>query len=472
MKKKLSVFFAILFFAVAMMPLFLLCKSDNVAVAAVSESFKEDNLKNKQDIISTSQNAFSNSSATEGNSPFNSSTGNQMEGYTVTPNTDEYGQFGNYYSVDVKNVTESKSIYMWIYIPSTTVYDLELSIRTSDGDYLNWDIASETLYNLIINKVGITSIRGWKLFEFSVNNAEQNISGKALSDCSFVSLYLSYKYPSSELKEKMTETFSFYHIYLADSFYMANVIADYTNFVNYKVKSIFMQSLRNLYIDDSYKIMSSSEIFEYMFVGKKNVILYPDLSLTWNIYISNENGKRYDMKFGNTYTFEEDGYYTIGIEVSETKNSITSTLLHYTDSFYVNKFNFGSMKSEYKYEKGTENVLKFTFSQDFVLNGDVKITISDKSIISESHYIKGNVCYITITGHKTGSARLKITANGNRAGETSQETYEATTIINITQKSSTNLEILILWVTFGVFCTALLIFLVISFVKARKSGVK
>ncbi len=472
MKKKISALFAILFFVVAMMPLFLLCKSENVAVAATSESFNESNLKNKQDIISTSQNAFTNSSAIEGNSPFDSSTGRQMEGYTVTPNADEYGQFGNYYSISLNNVTANKSIYMWIYIPSTTIYDLELSIRTSDGDYLIWDIMSENLYNLIINKVGITSIRGWKLFEFSVSSADQNVTGKALEDCSFVSLYLSYKYPSSDLKEKMTETFSFYHIYMANSFYMGNVIADYTNFVNYKIKSTFMQNLRSLYINDSFKILSSSEIFEYIFIGKKNVIVYPDLSLTWNIYISNENGKRYDMKFGNTYTFEEDGYYTIGVEISETKNSISSTLLNYMDSFYVNKFNFGSMKSEYKYEKGTDNVLKFTFSQDFVLNGDITITISDKSIISESHYIRGNICYITVTGLKTGSSKLKISAVGNKAGETSQETYEATTIINITQKSSTKLEILILWVTFGVFCAALLIFLVISFVKARKSGVK
>lgn len=472
MKKKISVLLAMLFFAVAIMPLFLLVKNENIAVATVSSTFSESHLENKQDIISSSQNVFSNSTATEGNAPFDFLTGLQMEGYTVTPNADEYGQFGNYYSIDLNNVTIDKSIYMWIYIPSITVYDFELTIKTEDGDYLIWDIKSENLYNLIINKVGITSIRGWKLFEFSVNSSQQSINGKILENCSFISLYLSYKYPSSDLKEKTTETFSFYHIYLADSFYRANVIADYTSFVNYKIKSTFMQSLKNLYINDSFKIISSSEIFEYMFVGKKNVILYPDLSLTWNIYISNENGKRYDMKFGNTYTFEEEGYYTVGVEVLEMKNSISSSLLNYSDSFYVNKFNFGSMKSEYKYEKGTDNVLKFTFSPDFVLNGNVTITISDKNIISESHYIKGNICYITVTGLKTGSAKLKISANGNKVGDTSQETYEASTTVNITQKSSTNLEMLILWVTFGAFCVAFVIYLVILFVKARKSGVK
>lgn len=474
MKRKLSAVFVSVFLMMALMPLLFLCKNSSTAHAETTNTkvFSEKNLSNKQDMISVTVNGFANSNATLNNSPFDSETKTQMAGYTITPNADEYGQFSNLYSISTTYIDDAKSVFMWIYIPSSVIYDMSLTLMTTDGESVEWNISSESLYNMITQKIGLTSIYGWRLFEFPVAVSQKTLNGKLLKNCEFTSLYLTYRAPTSDTKTKYKETFSFYHVYLADTFYNYIEIADYASYVNYKIKDSFAELTSNLFVNDSFKIMSSSDMFEYMYVGKSNVIEYPNLNITWEIYISNENGKRYEMKFGNTYTFEEMGYYTIGLEVSEKRDMSTSVILNYSDSVFVDKFSFGSMKSEYKFKQGTENVLKFVFSDNFVLNGDVIVSVSDKNIATESHYIKGNTCYITLKCNKSGSVKLKISAEGNKIGETKIESYEATASVKVLQNSSTDVEIIILWVIFSGFCVALLVFFIILFVKARKSSVK
>lgn len=474
MKRKLSAVFVSVFLIMALMPLLFLCKNSSTAYAETINTrvFSEKSLLNKQDIISVTANGFANSSVALNNSPFDTETKTQMAGYTITPNADEYGQFSNIYSISTTNIDDTKSVFMWIYIPSSVIYDMSLIMTTTDGESVEWNISSESLYNMITQKIGLTSIYGWRLFEFPVAMGQKTLNGKLLKNCEFTSLYLNYRAPSNDAKSKYREDFSFYHVYLADTFYNYIEIADYNSYVNYKIKESFVKQTSNLFVNDSFKIMSSSEIFEYMYVGKSNVIEYPNLNITWEIYISNENGKRYEMKFGNTYTFEESGYYTIGLEVSEKRDMSTSVILNYSDSVFIDRFSFGAMKSEYKFKQGTENVLKFVFSDSFVLSGDVIVSVSDKNIATESHYIKGNTCYITLKCNKSGNVKLKITAKGNKLGETKINSYEATASVKISQKSTSDVEIIILWVIFSGFCVALLVFFIILFVKARKSSVK
>lgn len=471
MKKKISVFFALLFLMVSVMPLFLHGQKTKIANAETI-SFSEDTLKNKTDIISPERNSFSDSSATLDNSPFDQSKGKVMDGYTVTPNADEYGQVNSYYSIDEVNIKSNQSIYIWVYIPDTMLYDFSIILNSSAGKTLSFEILSSELYNIIISKMGISSIYGWKLFELPVKNATEKLKDETLKDFNFDSVRVKYVAPTNESKSKYSEKFSFYHIYVADSFYGETTIAEYCNYANYKVKDSFMSKMNNLYVGDSIKVMSSSEIFEYMYIGKNNVVKYPNLNLTWSLFVSNENGKSYEMKFGNSYTFDYKGYYTVGVKVYEKRSMLSNLVVNYSDAYYVEEFDFGSMKSEYTFKKGEENIIKFQFTPDFVLDGEVNVSISDKNIASESHYIKNNVLYITISAVKYGSVELKVSAKGYRQGETKLQDFEQIATIDITQDNTQTWEMWVLWITFGVFCACLLIFMVISFVKARKSGVK
>jgi hypothetical protein len=284
---------------------------------------------------------------------------------------------------------------------------------------------------------------------------------------------ISYKQQLFVDKEVSTEGISFYHVFMADCYGDYSGICHYQNFTNFKVKDEFAQKLENIYLGDDFKINGIYDVFEYVIVGKYDLKNYSNLKdYNWSIVMKDADSDKIAVKFGEVYTFQKSGWYSVNIKLNRILNGEEDNVLNVPYSLYCDEFSMGSFPNKsYFFDEKTTNVIVFHLVDNFVPEGDFVVTVSDKKVAEVTNYeIKNGSCYVNVYAKTSGIIKLNISAYGAREGFSSEE-YSCQTTIYVNNVSG-EFSITLMWVVFGCFCAFLMLFMIISLVKARRFGVK
>lgn len=447
--------------------------SRNAIAASVDVVTSEKDIKNKAELLSTERHGYVEGQATESQhaSPVDSETKEMMPGYVITPKYDKYGQTTVSFPLSPKEWKEGQSIFMWIYIPELWFYDLKITFGTASSK-ASWTFAGGVLNNMASENGSRSNYYGWKLFEFLIKDADENSAD--LEGLNISTMTISYKSESSDLTVEEAEPVSFYHIFLGDSILYDTGIVYHQNYSMFKLKDELTSALNGIYLGDSVKFSGVFDIFEYVYVGKMDLKNFNDVNrFTWVVVIRDADSNLINLKFGQTYTFAYEGYYSVNIKLFEKKSIDTITIVNTSQSIYVDEFGAGAFsQSKYTLKAGKDYEITFKLTEGFSLTSDIVVESNNKNAATVSYYVKNDICYINVSAVKRGRADLTIRLSGTRNVEDAETiNYTYSTSLKILKGEKT-WEIVMIWIVFGIFCAGLLVFLAISFVKARKFDVK
>ena len=478
MKRFLSLILSIMCGITLVFASFCVPKSQNSASAA-DNVFSEETLTDKQDIIGTTGN-FANTTALQNAAPFDKENKTMMAGNSYAPTASSSGQINtkiNFSSAGTPfEASAGESVYVWIYFPQFLLYELKLGFYTNQQKGIYWLFEDAILLDEL-NDYGAKGFAyGWRMFELRFADA-QLVGLDSAYGTTFNIFEIVYQVPdNTQTSETVNESLSFYHVYKAKSFNRTGVCL-YQNYSMFELKESFNLALRNLYINDSIKFNGIYDIFEYVIIGNKDVKNYSDLATyTWSIILNDSNTSTIDIVYGEEYTFKKQGWYSINVKLYKrtTQSGITTndTVLNTSASFYISEFNMGAFSgNNYFFKVGNRHSVKFTMVEDFVLDSDIVVTVNNKNVASATYYIEGNLCYVVVDLLDVGSAKITLTATGHRDGYSEVKTYTSTLDIHVVYGERNGSQVF-LWICFGGFCATLITYGVISFVKARKFGVK
>ncbi len=457
-----------------------ICVPKTKTEASISSGiFDESLLVDKQDIIGVNA-SFSSMTAKLNATPFDKETKAMMPGFAYAPNTSTDGQINT--KIDFSSTTSEfvaqvgQSVYVWLYFPANLYYELKLGFYNSSGNGVYWYFDTAELSNLLSDNGTKTYGYGWRLFELNFKDAAlKNV------DSAYTSSYSVFEivYKKSDLIDsasEVTESLSFYHVYKASSFGNTGV-CKYQNYAVFELKQDFLNSLENIFVGDALKYNGIYDVFEYVIVGNKDLKNYSDIAnFSWLFVISDANSEKITIKYGEEYTFKNSGWYSINVKLYKTvgqgEQQSAKVLLNTSTSFFIDEFGMGSFSgNNYFFEKGSKHLIKFTFTEGFVIDDEIVVTAGNKRIANATYYIEGNNCYVVLDLLKVGTTKITISAKGHREGYTKVETYSKTLDIHV-KKGEDKASKVLLWVSFGIFCATGATYLVISFVKARRFGVK
>ena len=463
MKRILAFLIMTMVLMTAFTPLFSYVSKNARAV-----QFDEDSLSEIVDILDINGTGYNASELSSAGTPFDYEKQEAMPGKILTPSQDEFNQFELNKNIGSVKLNINQSIYAWIYIPNSYLKDLQVSLYAVGGELISWTISSLELYGTLVTSLSNISVEGWKLFEFSASDSSAMSNITSLNSVNFTQFSISYK-SSIVPSEKTNQTLSLYHIFIAESFSEQTRVIKSLSYYNYKFKDSFLKKITNKYLYDELKITSRSEIFESLYAGKTDLLSQVNISQTLYIYLRNNDlGIEHHYKLGQSYVFEEEGFYTLTFKIAsktEASNIISK-------SFYIGKFNVGFLKDSYTVKKGERFVIPFKITPNFIVSEEISVVADDNSVVDASYYIEEDICYIVIEGIDKGDTKLKVSMVGRRDGFDKVNTYTYTTNVIIADSGNNLFSMIILWSFFGVICCGLVIFLIISFVKARKFGVK
>ncbi len=472
--------FAVLVFCVSVFLCFNNLGKDLNSACAVK--ITEDSLKNKIDLLETNENTLSSmfGSSKLSSAPFNSSAEQFLSGKSVLLDaTDKYNQTNQLlpFSNNSSKLSSGQSVFLWLFIPDDPLiyfYDLTITLHFSSSQTISWKFDYQELNKMCDNFKGSSMVNyGWKLFELNPNSSIT--PPPTLPNENLSSVQVAYQYGGSEIDQIInipSSTISVYHVMLADTINQASGIIGYSNYVAYKVSQDFTKSLNGIYTTDS-KVLckSSADIFEYLFVGRQNLLSSATSGFYWQLSI-NANGVKEEYDFGKSYKFYTSGEYSIGIKLKEQHLSSSYTVLTFQNSFYVNDFKLGYFAlPNYTAEAGSTKLIVFNYSNGLILDSDITVKCSDNSVAKITYYKKDNKIEVEVTGLKKGTVNITIEATGHREGKNS-EFYSSSVQIRVVSDDTGTFTKIVLWGSLGVFGAILLTIIVISVVKARQNSVK
>lgn len=477
MKKQFSIILAMLICITSVMLSFLCVFKPNFKTSANSLIFEESDLINKEEIVDPTNLGVSFlNDKVENQTPFDSSTMAMMPGYAIIPKTtDSLKNINSAYVVDEFSVELNESIYMWIFIPDENIYSLEVSF-SSGTDRISWNYSRSYLKAILENNSRNGYIYGWRLFEFCLSDADMSDGVKNnLSDHTFNSFNIKYTNTIGTYIEKNKNSFSFYHIYKANSYSASSKIIDAQNYVQYKFNNVFVNQNR-FFIDDEILFTNIRSIFAYLIVGQVNLIDVSNSNYSFEISVEDPDGETAEKYFGEKFIFDTMGYHKIIVKVKEYRADGNAVVLFDQLSIYVDYFAIGSFTNvDYEIEKGEKSSITFRFSSSFNYSNknEIEVKVSDKTIAKVTNYkIDGNTCYIEIEGLKKGEFDLIVQAKGQRTGTSETKTFSLLTkakVISSNQKSASEI---FLWVILCAYGVGFVIFVVILLVKSRRVSVK
>jgi hypothetical protein len=106
--------------------------------------------------------------------------------------------------------------------------------------------------------------------------------------------------------------------------------------------------------------------------------------------------------------------------------------------------------------------------------GELSISLSNNNAEIETYYIEDGVLKICVIAKADGNVDLTVSAEAkSKYNNTKVQTFSSTASISVDYtKNEVDIFMVIVWITFGVFCLSIIIYLSISVVKARKNDVK
>lgn len=475
MKKKFSIILAFLICITSVMLAFSWAINPKMQASAGSLIFEESDLTNKVDIVDPNNLGVSFlSDKVENQNPFDNSTSAMMTGCSIVPKTvDSLKNINSTYIVNNFSVDLNTSIYMWIFFPDENINNLEISFGSLSGEIL-WSFPKAELSGILDNNAIDGYVYGWRLFEFCLSDAEMSDDVKNnLSSTAFNSFTIKYTNAIGTYVETNKNSFSFYHIYKADTHSSSSKIIDGQNYRQYKINENFVGQ-SNFFIDDEILFTNLNSLFEYLIIGQTNLTEFSSSNYSFEISVEDPNGESADKYFGEKFIFDTMGYYKILIKVKEYRASGSKVVLFEQLNFYVDYFAIGSFTNvDFEFEKGETTAITFNFSTAFIRSDDFEVKVSDKTKATITNYkIDGNTCHIEVLGLKKGKFDLIVEAKGKRAGTNEVKTYTLSTeakVVVTSQKSSSEI---FLWVIFSIYGVGFAIFILILLVKSRRVSVK
>ena len=472
MKRFLSCVFTFVLSLAFLMP--VLSHAKNTSFGANAPTLEESISKNKKVIVNTEKNSLSGQllvQCVENETPFDSENEALKSGVIIQPTINSYGEVNSSYAVPSFSVDDSKSIYMWIFIPDENLYDIELTFSSTLNGSISWLISNSRLSNMISKS---STLFGWKQFEFKVGDATKNTTID-LEEVSFTQLRIKYIDSLSLEYRYSNNKFAFYDVYVADSYLEQTGIVTESKYVNFKINTEFFYKVSNVFVGDSITISNSRSIFEYIYAGRQNLKNYPSNTYTFKFTFKNTaSNNAEDVEFEKEYVFEKKGFFAINVQIDEYRTDESINILNYSHTGYCDEFGSGAFSDvNYELKYGEVRSIYFDFSDLLVIDGDVKVTSSNENIVEiQSYEVKNGKCYIQIKAKDDGKVKLSVTLNGHREGTTETLKYTKSTNVTVKEKDNFYIYLIITWIAFGVYFVVIVTFIIISFVKARKFSVK
>ena len=118
-------------------------------------------------------------------------------------------------------------------------------------------------------------------------------------------------------------------------------------------------------------------------------------------------------------------------------------------------------------------MISFQVSSGLEDIGEYSVTLSNSNAEIETYYEEDGILYVCVVGKDDGKVNLEISAEAKSKHNSKVQTFSASATIDVDYtKDDVDLFTIIVWITFGVFCLVIIIYLSISVVKARKNDVK
>lgn len=473
MKKLLSVIFVI-FLSIASVMLGFSWKN-NAESQNSAFAVKESEIQNKEYILDPKNlhSSFYNDKKAN-DTLFDNEKKALFEGDVIVPKTTgEQKDIDSSYQLRTFRLSETESVFIWIFIPHEYVYNLSVSFETAYGKSASWEISVSALKNKL-QESSINENYGWKLFEFPVADAVVSDDIKSnLSETDFYQFKISYKNNNQVLVlESLENNFMFYGIYKATSISQNIEIIRNQSYVTYKLDDEF-DSQTSFYINQEIYITKLQDMFDYLIVGDDNFLKNIPDEFTIEVNMKDSNKETNKLEFGGKFVFENSGYHTLSINIKEKSSLRETSVLYYTINIEALEFNIGSFdKNEYELNVDETLFISFKISSEFIKESDFVIEVEDKSLAEVTYYIEGNVCNINLKSLKKGRTKLIVKATGSYSGSYEIVEYKEEVSIEIKNPNEKSSSELFLWLVLGIYGVGFVTFIVISLVKARQTSVK
>lgn len=415
-----------------------------------------------------------------GQTPFDTENKRVMEGYSVTPTADSTNQIsGRSYSVNPFTVGNNISIFIWIYFPDNpydNFYDLSIKFSNNSGNTAEWLLNYDNIYDLMQQMSISYAFYGWKQLELVYNDAEKNYVDAG--NKTFTSMEISYKKTTEYANSTSNGTLSFYSVFTSSKVSDKTSIFTARDYAYYGFASEFTDAFKNLYIGSTYKLTSISDIFEFVYVGNKNLALSGTQNnlFDWSITLKHYSQKD-EFRLGYTMAFDDPGEYILEFNLIEQLSSgKTREVFTAKHIISVMKFTFGIFSSSlYDIDKNSTVTLRFDVNGDFVAEKNYSFKVEDEKIAkieSVEFDSKTNSYYIKVKGLKKGSTKVSVSATGYRQGDATSSDFIESASISVIYNGLSPWILTCLYVLLGVYAVAFVIFVSISFVNARRNIVK
>lgn len=400
-----------------------------------------------------------------------------IDGYIYSPKQNDNAKNQTIIlSTSGATISTSKSLFLWVFIPSIIVQNLVIVASDNNSNSLMWQMSgtaySDSCYDLslteMINSYNGTLSRGWKLLELSVSDAK--VVGGSEFEIEMISINAGY---NNDFSQDDDANFCVFYPFVATKTVETTSIVDHQEYVVYAEKENFLNLTQSIYVGDSVEISSIKDFFSYVVVGNQN-ILQNQTGYAWNVSLTKPTGSAKTLTFDKKLeiVFDETGYYLIDISLTTSSQDFYA-LISENYNIYAEDFVFGYFqKTEFDVINGSQNLIVFTFSDDFAYDETqpINIEFSNKNLLSATYYIDNGKVYITMSAKDIGKSTLSLSLSGTKLGEAETQIYTSKINININEQKENNF--ILLWIIFGILMVGFVVYLVISFVKARRFGVK
>ncbi|MBQ7918122.1 MAG: hypothetical protein IJ310_04860 [Clostridia bacterium] len=449
-------------------------ESPNLTYASV-----EDELGEKFDLIGINPNSYSNATI-ENTAPFDTEKSEVMPGSSLTPKADVFGQIsGVTLTVNTFSLTASKSIYFWIYLIDTETFELTFTITDGGEKSCQWFFDSTS-----VQAAGA----GWSLFELKAAEAEVSAENTDRYSVNYKTFAIRYKTELTENVDeylsKTDEFLSIYHVYTANS-YSSNPYSGRVTGLSraYSAFSSTFISAGKVFKGDEVEFANPYTFFEYLMVGKTEYSALTSYeNYIWEITMQEPGGGDRVMDYGDKFSFNTKGWYTLNIKLYEKKKLLnqpvdlnTVLILNQSKSIFCEEITLGSFIVGTTYEMKDNEVLKvgFKFTEGIIISGDIKVEFSNNCAELESQYELDGIYYIEVKGLEKGSVEMEVSATASSVYNKDVKKYSNEITIEVkSSEEPKDWSMTILWITFGCFCAYFGGFLINSLVKARKNDVK
>ena len=477
MKKRLSLIFSFLMCLSAMLISFLPLKNLRYNQANAGSSVEE-RYYDSSTIDLVSKNPGSLVGAVSDRTPFDIKTGERMEGISITPNADDYGQVksfsynlcaGSGYTPEVDD-----NILMWVYLIDVITFKLEISLGDGSSNSLVWRFDSQKVYEMG---------SGWKLISLKLSDHEEaiNLSQKTYGFITFKYLSEALDYEGEDgyqsYEEKTDERFSFYHIFTSKN---ANLIKKSGKI--YSLDKSFYKFSENFdvgtdaFVGDKIKIESPSRMFEYLYVGKNNLDDYLNSGkYYWDLKLKTPNSSTKAVEFGDSINFYEKGFYQLNIQLYEEMTLENELILNIGLNIYSDEHKLGqfAMGSNFKIKNDEKITVALTLSDALTDMGEIEVSLTNNNAEIESYYEEDGVLYVCLIGRADGKVDLEMSAEAMSKFGEEKQTFSSIAEIDVDYtKGEVDIFMVVLWIAFGGFCLGIIIYMSISVVKSRKNDVK